>query len=424
VQPSENKEQLLCMRAARKLLSSSSVCRQSIFHRSNVSGYLKQQHGVAVVVFAAFLSSLFGGCLSNEYVIPKTELARLAQLPPEQRGQRVKVVQTVGDRRSEAIDGTRPPPSAVDDGQGYGPPPEGYIEAAPESQVGVGLVIVPVPIGSTGGGPRAAPGPRGPAPGRAAPSRPRSSSSGGNLGNVKGGGGNNDVAALLIIVAVLATIGMVATEGVRYDGSVAMYPWQSVHLKDGKGQEREVPLAQLTPADVASAANTVVMDDEGWGLQRLERRPLDRKGFTFKMDMGELFSSGNTLSASGFGANIQFGYFPHHRFGLLGTWAFSAGSDTNSQSYYRNNLALEAQFFPLRAWRLHLGGFGHGGVQYANDAKGGTRSGTALGGGLILEIALTSRLALTARADYTSARVAPGGGWAGTEMFTLGVAIY
>ena len=96
----------------------------------------------------------------------------------------------------------------------------------------------------------------------------------------------------------------------------------------------------------------------------------------------------------------------------------------DGKSYYRNNLDLEAQFFPVSVWRLHLGGFGHGGVQYADDASGGTRNGAAFGGGLILELALTTRLALTARADYTSAHVALGGGWAGTEMFTAGVAIY
>jgi len=46
----------------------------------------------ALVAFAAFLSYACGGCLSNEYVIPKSELARLAQLPPEQRGQSVQIV--------------------------------------------------------------------------------------------------------------------------------------------------------------------------------------------------------------------------------------------------------------------------------------------------------------------------------------------
>jgi hypothetical protein len=185
-----------------------------------------------------------------------------------------------------------------------------------------------------------------------------------------------------------------------------------------------VPLAQITPADVASTSQAMVMDDEGWGFMRLGRRPLDHQGFAFKMDLGALRSSCACLSATGFATNIQFGYFPHRTFGLLGAWSFSGGSDVDGKSYYRNNLGLEAQLFPVSVWRLHLGGFGHGGVQYANDANGGTRQGAAFGGGLILELALTTRLALTARADYTAAHVGPGGGWAGTEMFTAGVAIY
>ena len=230
--------------------------------------------------------------------------------------------------------------------------------------------------------------------------------------------------AFLVVVAVLATVGMVATEGSRYDGAVAMYAWQPVHLQNANGQEREVPLAQITPADVASTSKAVVMDDEGWGFLRLGRRPLDRQGFAFKMDVGAFHSSSTALSADAVGLNIQLGYFPHHRFGLLGTWAFSGGSDNASKSYYRNNLAIEAQFFPLNVWRLHLGGFGHVGVQYADDDLGGTRSGTAVGGGAILELALTSRLALTARGDYTSAKLGSASAWAGAEMFTVGVAIY
>jgi hypothetical protein len=46
-------------------------------------------------------------------------------------------------------------------------------------------------------------------------------------------------------------------------------------------------------------------------------------------------------------------------------------------------------------------------------------------GGAILEFALTTRLALTGRADYTIARTSPENqGWAGTSMFTAGLAIY
>jgi hypothetical protein len=230
----------------------------------------------------------------------------------------------------------------------------------------------------------------------------------------------------LVVIAVLATIGLVATEGARYDGSVAMYPWQPVHLKDANGQERDVPLAQLTPMDVSATTKAEVMDDEGWGMLRLGRRSLDRRGFAFKMDLGSMVSSCSCLHADGVAANLQFGYFPHHRLGLLADWSPAGGSDSDGKSFYRHNLNFEAQFFPLDLWRIHLGGFGHAGVQYAFDASGGTRNGAAYGGGLILEVSLTTRLALTARADYTTARLAPGGqqAWAGSEMFTAGVAIY
>ncbi len=400
----------------------------------------RRNPGVALTVFAAFLSYACGGCLSNEYVIPRTELARLAQLPPEQRGQHMNVVQELGDRRSEAIDTSAPtqtaPYAESYPGDAYGPPPAGYVEDGPQVEAGVGIVIIPGPPIPTGRGyaGRPMPGPRGPVgtvTGRVPPTPPRrpGGSNAGGMGNIggKGGGGGNgkDLAVFLVVMAVLATVGLVATEGVRYDGGVAMYPWQSMHLKGADGQEREVPLAQISPLDVAATTKAVVMDDEGWGLMRLERRALDRRGFAFKMDLGSMVSSCSCLSADGVAATIQLGYFPHHRLGLLAGWSPAGGSDSDGKSFYRHNLAFEAQLFPLDLWRLHLGGFGHAGVQYASDASGGSRNGAAFGGGLILELSLTARLALTARADYTAARIDPAGqSWAGAAIFTAGVAVY
>ena len=385
---------------------------------------------IALAVFGAFLSTTCGGCLSNGYVIPQTELARLAQLPPEQRGQRVQVAQNLGDRRGDAIDTTQPPPAPApvyDQGQIAAPPPEGYVEGGVEPNVGVGIIIAPGPplIPPLLPGPRfvggSGPGPRGPTSGPMGRTAPRG---GGKPASKLGGGnGKDDLIALLVVLALAATVGMIATEGARYDGHVAMYAWQPVHLQDGNGQEREVPLAQITPADAATTTKAEVMDDEGWGLLRLGRRPLDRKGFAFKMDVGGFHSSSSNLAADGTGLNLQFGYFPLHQVGVLGAWSFSGGSDSASKTFSRNNLALEAQVFPMGIWRLHLGGFGHVGVQYADDASG-TRNGTALGGGLALEIGLTARLALTLRADYTTAKIAPTGGWQAGELFTAGVAIY
>ncbi len=354
----------------------------------------------------------------------------------------MRVVQKLGDRRSDAIDTNAPPQPEAYAQDGYapqGPAPEGYVESeGPGPAVGVGVIIAPVPPpfppplvpplpGHIGGGP--GPLPRGPiAAGPGRPMPPPKKPGGGHgskLGN-GGGGGRDDMIALLVVFAVLATVGMVATEGVRYDGIVAMYPWQGVHLTDGAGREREVPLAQLTPEDVASTSEAKVMDDEGWGMMRLGRMALDRRGFAWKMNVGVLHSSCACLNANGVAADIQLGYFPHQMVGILANWSPAGGSDADENSFSRHNIALEAQFFPLSVWRLHLGGFGHAGVMYAHDELVGSRNGAAFGGGGMLELSLTTRLALTARFDYTSAKIGAVGqtAWQGAETFTAGIAIY
>ncbi len=183
-------------------------------------------------------------------------------------------------------------------------------------------------------------------------------------------------------------------------------------------------MAALTPADVASSKEALVKDDETFGFRFDHRRALDRKGLAFKVDFGSLDSLCTCYSAAGLASNIQFGYFPHHRFGLLGTLTLGGGKNDLDQTFQRHSANLEAQFFPLEWWHFHLGGFGHGGVQVARDELG-TRTGQAWGGGAILEFSLTTRLALTGRVDYTIARTAPDGqSWAQMTTFTGGLAIY
>ena len=55
------------------------------------------------LVTVAFFAPVATGCVSNEYVIPSDELGRLAQTPPGQRGERVHVVQGIGERRADAL---------------------------------------------------------------------------------------------------------------------------------------------------------------------------------------------------------------------------------------------------------------------------------------------------------------------------------
>jgi len=388
---------------------------------------------VALVVGGAYFSFVCGGCVSNEYVIPRTELSRLATLPPSQRGARVHVVQELGSRQEWTLDNgdavsEQAYATEFSDYDHSGDTVDAAMNLAANLPPGGGSARPLVPFaGSRSSGPRTWT----PTSARSRPSAGGTSSGGGNLnlGNIGGGGGGggNDLAIfaiVLVAVAVMAAAGLAVTEGLRYDGFVQLHPEQPVHLKERGGYQRTVPLTSLTVADVAASKEAVVNDDEGYGFRFANRRLLDREGFAFKVDMGSLSSLCSCYSAAGFASNIQFGYFPHHRAGLLATVTLGGGTSALDHTFQRHSANIEAQVFPLSWWRLHLGAFGHGGMQVARDELG-TRTGPAWGGGGILEIALTRRLALTGRMDYTIARTAPApGDWASTSTVTAGIAIY
>ena len=427
----------------------------------------KASPGLALAVLGTFFSYASSGCLSNRYLIPQQELARLAQLSPQTRGDKVFVVQALGDRRGEALEPAPPaapaPPATVLPAQPYpsppdsdvwtdptqAPPADAYPEAPPAEedpgvQVGVGIILgpdgLPGPHPGHGRPPGAAgvrsaggsvPGaPRYPPPSRPATAARPSTGGSGTFPSLGGGGGGGKddmivIAIIIVAVAVLAAAGLAVTEGLRYDGAVQMFAGQPVHLTDTSGAERVVPLGDLVPADAAQSVSAEVMDDEGWGLRFLNRRPLDRKGFAFKVDVGSLQSLCACYSAAGFGSNIQFGYFPHHRLGLLANLSLGGGTDPLGHTFQRHSISGEMQWFPLDLWRFHLGAFGHGGVQYAKDLSPGWRTGPAFGGGAILELSLTTRLTLMARGDWTTARTAPDGtSWSDSAQITGGLAIY
>ena len=429
----------------------------------------KPSPGLVLAVLGTFLSYASSGCLSNRYAIPPQELARLARLPPVTRGDKVLVVQALSERRAEAIDpgppGSFVPTTTVPLAEPYPGPPDSeggtdsaqpapadaYAEVPPPEdsaavEVGVNIVVGPSgplgphpahgrppglqPGGSAGGSPSGNPRyPPAPPPRPAGVARPSTGGSFSLPSPGGGGGGGKDeilvVAIIIVAVAVLAAAGLAVTEGIRYDGAVQMFAGQPVHLTDASGAERVVALGDLVPADADQSVSAEVMDDEGWGLRLLNRRSLDRKGFAFKVDVGSLQSLCACYSAAGFGSNIQFGYFPHHRLGVLANLSLGGGTDPLGHTFQRHSVAGEVQWFPLDLWRFHLGAFGHAGVQYAKDLAADWRTGPALGGGLILEISLTTRLALMARGDWTTAQTAPDGrSWADTALVTGGLAIY
>jgi hypothetical protein len=382
---------------------------------------------VAVVVSATYLSLASVGCVSSAYVIPKPELQRLAALPPSQRGAAVHVIQRLGSREGDAIDNPDavPRPAYENEFADYDGRSGDDVGAADMMAPWIGPGGFPMPLPYADRGRWRASGPR---------SRPHASSTGGGgwnfpTGGGGGGGGSGGDGLLILVVvvvavAVMAAAGLAVTEGLRYDGLVQLHPRQPIHLKHPDGGDYLIPLADLTAVDVGASQEAVVMDDQAYGFRFDHRRPLDRKGLAFKVDFGSLSSLCACYSATGFASNIQFGYFPHHRVGLLGTLTLGAGTNSAGDLFQRHSANIEMQYFPLDWWRLHLGIFGHGGRQEARDELG-ARTGAAWGGGATLELALTTRLALTGRMDYTVARTAPNDqGWAGTSMVSAGLAIY
>jgi hypothetical protein len=418
--------------------------------------------------------------VSEDYVIRKDELVRQAQLAPELRGRRLHVVQGLGSRRGDAVAPSYatpepPPPPAME------VPPEAPPEVAPEAppdqqapwrddgSVNIhvdGNLDLPVPRHAVGSELRGRGGGRGPVPsnartvpaargygGRApvagvrgstsvAPAVRGTSGSGGgsssggfmpNLGG-GGGGGNGGGEALIIIavvavaIAVVAAVALVGSEGVRFEGEADVDPRQPLYLEYDNGRRATTTLLDLTTEQAALASEASVKDDEVYGLRQLRRGPLNRRGGTFKLDLGTTAFGFGGDTVTGPAAHIQIGGFPTQLFGLVADVAVSGGSVTSTslgplRTVTRHSLSLEAQTFPLALGRFHGGMFAKGGVALAGGGSNGLEYGPLVGGGLLFELALTSRLALLARAGASATKL-QASGWSTAGTITGGIAIY
>jgi hypothetical protein len=313
-------------------------------------------------------STLATGCLSTAHRVPRAELVRLAQLPPEQRGAHVRVTQAwAGDE---------------------GPPP------APHVDSGVGVVVV----------------------------------SDGNSGYSSGSGSrglptakeSKADAKFWIVVAVAAAIGLAVTEGMRYDGWVKLHPMYPIHLYGWNGEYTWVPLAQLDPQTANWAARAYVREGEGdWTA--LERAPLDRVGFTYSVLLGTSdFPARSGEDPPGFMSHIQFGVFFNQQLGLQ--WDTANGWTDNDlgQTVFESRNALELDLLPFSAGSVHGGGFGQLGYGYRieDGYHGSDDGGYFWGAGGLLQFELTTRLAITARAGVTHIHGIV------TKDLTLGLSIY
>ncbi len=303
---------------------------------------------------------LTAGCLGSQHVIPKGDLIALSQTDPQTRGEQVRVIQGY----------------ASDDG----PPP------APEVHSGAVIIIAPVPDvtpGPTHSGRRA-----------------RVSRGGRTKALAKA---KADDAKAWIVVAALVAVGLAVTEGARYDGWVRLHPMHPVHIYGPGGHYSWVPLAQLDPETARWARKAYVRDTEGpW--QHLGRAPLNRRGLTYSVFLGgSEFISADGSDNSGFLSHIQFGFYPMQTFGVQLDFGLGWADNLSGDTIFDSRWALELDLLPVSAGPFHAGVYGQAGMaaRFEDGPSGQDKSDVLIGAGAKLQLELTTRLAITARAGLS-----------------------
>jgi hypothetical protein len=315
---------------------------------------------LVMVLVAATISA---GCAANSYRIPTKDLHQLSAMPPEQRGQRVRVIQEISATDAPAA---RP------------------VEADTE------IVIMPRLHFSTG----LHLGSRGRFGGRF----------GGvsKVGKVGGAASDGKAAAVaLLVIAAFALVAVAGVQGSRFDGWARLHPMHPVHLFGRDGSYLVMPLAAIDADTAMWAEKAVVRPTEGPWMS-LDRAPLTR-GWTYGMYGGSgSLRSVNGEKELGPAFTIQAGYFPDQHVGILANIFFGWRDNVVNETLFESRYTLEVQALPIRAGKLHAGLYA--GAGYAYRYEDGTKlrntnepGSTALTGGAMLQLELHTRIALTAR---------------------------
>jgi hypothetical protein len=327
-------------------------------------------------------ASLVAGCGTTSYKIPGNELQRLAQLPPEHRGDSVRVIQQLNDAD-------------------VGPPAPVNAETQ--------IVIFPRVVVYDNDGYRRresggwGPGANGGGGGNVAP---RSGGGGGGGIHMGNGGGDGKAAAIIIlVVAAVVLVAAAGVEGSRYDGYARLHPMHPVYLFGRDGSRAVMPLAWLDPQSAAFADHAIVRSNEGpW--TELGRAPLDRVGFTYAMLGGVgTYQSADGSKALGTATTIQLGIFPDQRIGVVGSLFLGWRQNNESSTLFESRYTLELEGYPVQAGPMHFGLYGGGGGAYRfeDGVNGGNSGSWALIGGGLAQLDINTRLALTARFGLTRA---------------------
>ena len=380
---------------------------------------------------AVLLALPAAGCLSSTYVIPRADALALTQLAPERRGDSVRVVQEIfadTPERAPSVTGSTQLDLAprvyvyggVSGGGsvGGGAVGGGTVAVAPPG--GAGTVGVTPGGGTAGAAPTAGTVGVTPAPGGTAPNPSGGGGTGGGSGG-SGGGGDGTAVVVVVVVALSAVVALVlaGTEGARYDGWARLNPMHPVHVLASDGSTSWVPLALLDAQTAAAATELLVSEDEGPFLT-LGRAPLNRVGFVYGMEGGVASLRGRRgLTGAAFAAHVQLGFFPLQQLGLLFDTLLGLG-DRDGNTLVNAQFGGELQALPLALGPVHLGAFGRVGT--ASPTQRDERWALSVGGGGLVQLELTTRLALTLRGGATYVNEARGGVITGEGM--VGLAVY
>ncbi|ATB37748.1 hypothetical protein CYFUS_003173 [Cystobacter fuscus] len=339
---------------------------------------------------------LTSGCLGHHYEVSRGEMERIVQTPPQERGRNIYAVQRFSTAEDPEPAPAWEPPA--------GEPPPGYVVTHRGHWVPslyfdfYGSPYYEPPyrpsVVATGADVHGASA----VPGGTSSSSSSGGSSSGNLGNING---INDLLVLVVVMGVGVGIGLAATEGARYEGSIAVHPHHPVHLWHRNGRQSIVALDELTAADLSTVSEVSLSGEEGAGMWLSGAAPLNRAGFSYQFGAGnDSLALPRGLIERGPGFRFALGYYPTKKFGLLADTRMQFASN-DVRGYYNVRLGLEAQWYPLSLWRLHLGPFVGGGQSWSATTGVGlpTSEGTRpyVSFGALAELELTTRLGLTFR---------------------------
>lgn len=353
------------------------------------------------------------GCLSNSYRIDHDELMRLASRPPETRWQGVRATQRM-------LDSDTPPEQRVTYAE-VAPPPVVY-----PSVWWVNGASVSTPRGWYGGSNRASSwGAHVPGVGSVVSSGGNGGghSGGGSGGHSGGGGGGGGNAAAVVVVVAVVIAGVLVfvlagTEGMRYDGDLAVHPHEVVYLDDGGGNLMAMPLSALTPDVAARSQGATIYEGPEERYVRLGRAPLNRVGATISWSAGAAVVHGDDPSqtGAGFATRMMAGGFPLQHLGLGATADLSAGLGV-----FTANLGAEVQVMPL-TWAGAYVGAGWSWALRPDPSP--DLSGWYVRAGAQGELPFTTRLTGQLRAGAGRFEYGGAYGTVWVPEVTLGLAVY